>query len=153
MLERMRRVAKRIVALSATEWADLARAQLALIAAEWIVRRRPIGSLIESATTASAPSAGGSAPDPVAARLALAVSRAADYGVFRPLCLVRALALQQMLEARGIHGSRIRLGVRRKNGGLAAHAWVEHGDAILGDSEDHVGAYSRLGDVRVIERP
>jgi hypothetical protein len=133
--------------LKPSEWAELIDAQLALIAAQIDVWRRPIGRLVAGPGAASI-----SAPvlDPDAEaralRLALAVSRAASYGVFRPLCLVRALALSRLLESRGIRGSRIRVGVRRA-GRFAAHAWVECGTLILGDAESHTRAYVALTDV------
>jgi hypothetical protein len=123
----------------------LARAQL-------VVFTRPPGGLIDG----GAPDVGGAAsPLPsaeVARRLGMAVSRAARFGVFRPQCLVRSLALQRMIERRGIEGSRIRIGVRRegeRGERLAAHAWVEYGDLILGDQDSHVASFTRLADVRM----
>lgn len=83
--------------------------------------------------------------------LALAVGRAAEFGVFRPLCLVRAVALNRMLERHGIKGSRVRVGVRMRNGRFAAHAWVEYGDRVLGDNEAHVGSFVELSEVRLVD--
>lgn len=80
------------------------------------------------------------------------MSRAARFGVFRPRCLVRSLALQQMIERRGIEGSRIRIGVRREGEQgerLTAHAWVEYGDLVLGDLDDHIASFTTLADVRI----
>jgi hypothetical protein len=83
--------------------------------------------------------------------LALAVGRAAEFGVFRPLCLVRAVALNRVLERHGIRGSRVRVGVRMRNGRFAAHAWVEYGDRVLGDNEAHVGSFVELSEVRLVD--
>jgi hypothetical protein len=83
--------------------------------------------------------------------LALAVGRAAEFGVFRPLCLVRAVALNRVLERHGIKGSRVRVGVRMRNGRFAAHAWVEYGDRVLGDNEAHVGSFVELSEVRLVD--
>jgi hypothetical protein len=83
--------------------------------------------------------------------LALAVGRAAEFGVFRPLCLVRAVALNKVLERHGIKGSRVRVGVRMRNGRFAAHAWVEYGDRVLGDNEAHVGSFVELSEVRLVD--
>lgn len=137
---------RRLIRLRPGEWFDLARAQIALIAAQVDVWRRPIGRLV-------APVCSGD-PTPVnpeseasARRLALAVTRAADHGLFRPLCLVRALALSRLLQARGIHGSRIRVGVR-KSQRFSAHAWVEWGHLVLDDTDSHTHRYARLTDVR-----
>ena len=103
-----------------------------------MVRNRPVGSL-------ATPTVGNPAADPArlpeARRLALAVVRAASFGVFRPQCLVRSVALSQMLADRGISGALVRVGVRRKNGEFSAHAWVELAGETLGDADDHVGSF------------
>jgi hypothetical protein len=116
----------------------LVQAQWALLAARGMVRNRPIGSL-------ATPTVGNPAADPArlpeARRLALAVVRAASFGVFRPQCLVRSVALSQMLADRGISGALVRVGVRRKNGEFSAHAWVELAGETLGDADDHVGSF------------
>lgn len=116
----------------------MVQAQWALLAARGMVRNRPIGSL-------ATPTVGNPAADPArlpeARRLALAVVRAASFGVFRPQCLVRSVALSQMLADRGISGALVRVGVRRKNGEFSAHAWVELAGETLGDADDHVGSF------------
>jgi transglutaminase-like putative cysteine protease len=62
----------------------------------------------------------------------------------KALCLPRALAAHAMLRRRGL-ASRLCLGVARKEGGLAAHAWVEVGtDKIAGETE--ADAYTRLAE-------
>lgn len=129
-----------------------------LIAAQLLVATRPTGRLVSSETPpVGAAPADPTAPaepftlDPRAARLALAVSRAADYGVFHPLCLVRAVAINRMLERRGVRGSRIRIGVRVRGGRFLAHAWVEYGGSVIGDSEAHVDSFAELTDVRLLD--
>ena len=116
----------------------MVQAQWALLAARGMVRNRPIGSL-------ATPTVGNPAADPArlpeARRLALAVVRAARFGVFRPQCLVRSVALSQMLADRRISGALVRVGVRRKNGEFSAHAWVELAGETLGDADDHVGSF------------
>jgi hypothetical protein len=77
-------------------------------------------------------------------RLAAAVSRAAHYGLFRPRCLVRAVALHSMLQARGLFGSSLRVGVRRQKAKLFAHAWVEYGGRVLADEEWRVKQFDEL---------
>jgi hypothetical protein len=139
----------KLVRLSRTEWVELIQAQLALLWAQLLVWTRPTGKLIASSTSSNAEPAG--ELDPRAYRLALAVGRAAEHGVFRPLCLVRAVALNRMLEARHIRGSRIRIGVRRVNGEFTAHAWVEHGDVVLGDVESHVNRFTQLAEFQVAD--
>jgi len=74
------------------------------------------------------------------------VSWAIDTLAARPwtsaLCLPQALAAHAMLRRRGI-ASRLCLGVKRNNGVLDAHAWVEIGDdRIVGGAE--AGDFTRL---------
>lgn len=139
----------KLVRLSRTEWVELIQAQGALLWAQLLVWTRPTGTLVSNSTSAAVSPT--SELDPRAYRLALAVGRAAEHGVFRPLCLVRAVALNRMLEARHIHGSRIRIGVRRVEGNFMAHAWVEHGTVVLGDVESHVNRFTQLADVRLVD--
>jgi len=162
---------RKLTRLSPREWADLLEAQLALLLAQFRVWTRPTGRLVshsaESASPAPAtepvlppapvrvsPAPAARLDPPVLSRaeaLALAVGRAAEFGVFRPLCLVRAVALNRVLERHGITGSRVRVGVRMRNGRFAAHAWVEYGDRVLGDNEAHVGSFVELSEVRLVD--
>lgn len=139
---------RKLIRLSGTERRELFSAQRALIRAQLLVWIQPAGKLltthVETPITGSDAEAG-----MTARRLALAVNRAADHGVFRPACLVRAVALQRLLESRRIFGSRIRIGVRQQGGRFAAHAWVEYGDQLLGDRERHVQTFTSLTDVRL----
>ena len=147
----MRAIARKLVGLSPAELAELVRAQVALLGAQVTVWTRPVGQLVTNDSVAGVTEEGGEV-DPVALRMALAVNRAAAYGVFRPLCLVRAVALNRMLETRGLHGSRIRVGVRRRRGRFAAHAWVEYKNQVLGDREEHVGTFAPLDDVQLLRK-
>lgn len=140
---------RKLLHLSPREWRDLIEAQVALLIAQAIVATRPTGQLVDNEQDAVA--ALDDAVDPRAEALARAVGRAADYGIFRPLCLVRALALHRVLERHGIRGSRVRIGVRMLGGRFAAHAWVEHGARILGDVEAHVSSFTELTDVRLVD--
>ena len=148
---------RKLTRLSPREWADLLEAQLALLLAQFRVWTRPTGRLVShsspSATEFTSPPIS-DPPGPTTARaeaLALAVGRAAECGVFRPLCLVRAVALNRVLERHGITGSRVRVGVRMRNGRFAAHAWVEYGNRILGDNEAHVGSFVELSEVQLVD--
>ena len=90
---------------------DLVAAQLALLRARRRLRLEPIGNLTERRQRRSAQPSG----DPQRAeQLARAVHVAASRGLFRPFCLVRALALESLLLEHGITGSDIRIGVRRQ---------------------------------------
>ncbi len=143
-------LARKVLSLGAHEWRDLVRAQWALIVAQLFVRRRPPGSLTTRGDAPAAPKS----PTPAAAgrarMLGDAVRRAAKYGVFRPQCLVRSIALQRLLHRAGIPGATIRVGVRQSEAGMDAHAWVELGGEVIGDSAAHVRRYAPLDDLSVV---
>jgi hypothetical protein len=153
---RLRTLVRALHDLSATEWLELLRAQRALLAAQWLKLTRPVGRLVSRSDSARPAASSPARPTPddvrIAQRLALAVTRVAVHGVFHPQCLVRALALHRMLEARGIAGSRLCIGVRHHGGEFLAHAWVEYGQLVLGDDLDHVQTFAQLPDVQVVRQ-
>jgi hypothetical protein len=66
-----------------------------------------------------------------ASRVARVVAIASRHGPIRPRCLSAALALRSLLRRHGMDAS-LRLGVRKHEGRLEAHAWVEHaGHALM----------------------
>lgn len=83
--------------------------------------------------------------------LALAVGRVATFGLSRPSCLARTIALRELLLAEGIQGASIRIGVRRHRGEFQAHAWVRWGDQVLGDHPQHIATFTEVDDLRVME--
>ena len=85
--------------------------------------------------------------------VALGVRRAGVYGVFTPTCLVRSLAICRRLEAEGVHGGTVRVGVARKRGAFVAHAWVEFAGEIVGEDEGVVDGYTPFDDLGVTTRP
>lgn len=128
---------------------ELARAQWALLVAQAIVWTRPTGALIgEPLVVAQGAAADRPSPNAVAVRIARSVRRAAAYGVFRPRCLVRSVAIQRLLRAHGIPGGVIRIGVQRSDAGFAAHAWVELDGRVLGDDRADTARFTRLLDVQ-----
>lgn len=155
-MSRLTRLLHKLATLSRREWVDLLRAQVGLLAAQVLVWTRPTGRLVSPSSDATA-AATQPAVEPAlmdrAQQLGLAVSRAGDYGVFRPLCLVRAVAVHRMLEAHGIRGSRIRVGVRMRRGRFGAHAWVEYGGHVIGDNIEHVGSFAELAEVHLVDAP
>jgi hypothetical protein len=140
------RIAGKLSRLSLRDWRELFEAQWALLVAQSMLRSRPMGSL-------ATPVAAVVAVDPdrmlEARRLALAMVRAARFGIFRPQCLARSLALSRMLTAHGITGGIIRVGVRRDDGEFLAHAWVELAGETLGDADEHVGSFVPLTNLDV----
>ena len=65
--------------------------------------------------------------------VALFEQAAADH-VLGLTCLGRSLALQRLLDRRGI-GSRIQIGARRDDDRLRMHAWVEREGRVLGSND------------------
>lgn len=143
---------RKLAGLDSAALADLVRAQGALLAAQLLVWTRPVGSLVTNGGAAGGVVDRAGEVEPEAIRAALAINRAAAYGVFRPLCLVRSVALTRMLEAGGMHGSRICVGVRRVRGRFAAHAWVEYRGQVLGDREQHVSTFFPLDDLQLLRK-
>ena len=138
----------KLIRLSLSEWGDLLAAQTALLRAQVLLWTRRRGRLMisptESANSAASREAGRADVEPVVRKVCLAVSRAAHRGLFRPSCLVRAVALQAMLQSRGFSGSSVRVGVRRENGALLAHAWVNYRDTVLADQGWYVRKFDEL---------
>jgi len=62
--------------------------------------------------------------------IARLVAIAARHAPFRARCLAASLTLESLLRRHGLEG-RLRLGVRRHEGRIEAHAWVEHGGSAL----------------------
>ena len=139
-------LAKKLLRLSPRDWAQLLQAQWALLAANATVRSRPVGEL---ATKAAGIKPADPAKLPEARRLALALVRVARYGMIRPQCLVRSVALSRLLESHGIEGALVRVGVRRNAGEFLAHAWVEFAGETLGDADEHVGTFIPLTNLDV----
>jgi hypothetical protein len=146
-------------ALRGGRWAeirDVGEAQIELLRAQAMQWLRPLGEFVEvtnvdsASQTLTAPS---SEQAETCERLSSAMIRATRYGVFRPLCLARAVALSRMLNAHGVVGHRIRIGVRREGGAFTAHAWVQFGDLVLGDTETNTLTYSPLTHVSVTGDP
>ena len=140
---------RRLLAASPREWADLFSAQLALLRAEWRMRRSPTGSLLDRWSSANAtPHTFAPADVARAVQIGKAVRRVAFHGVPRSQCLVRSLAICEMLEHEKIQGAIVRIGVQPRDAKLEAHAWVELGGTIIGDTPDHVGNFELLATAR-----
>ena len=131
--------------LRASEWVELLWAQWALCRVQLLVWTRPKGGLL--VRSSGAPVTGGDHGEvtPEIRRLARSVERAAEYGLYRPSCLVRALTLHRLLASRGVRGSAVRLGARLEGGHFTAHAWVEYNGHVLGDRDWHVRRFAELG--------
>lgn len=69
------------------------------------------------------------------ARLASLVGAASRHHLWPMTCLPRSLALQTLLRRHGIEAD-LRIGVRREDGELRAHAWIEQAGSPLGEPAD-----------------
>jgi hypothetical protein len=153
-------LSRKLASLGAREWVDMLEAQVALLWAQLLVWTRPQGKLVASVPAGAPrpvmPDEHADESEPIlpeerrARELALGVTRAAYFGLFRPLCLVRSVALQRMLERHGVRGSLVRVGVRWQHGRFTAHAWVELRGRVLGDASDHVARFTELSSVNLL---
>lgn len=147
---RYRKAGPRLLHLGWRDWIALGKAQVALLRAQRELRRRPTGEFVRDASVVHSPLASVDRTDDVR-RLAVALTRAASFGVFRPLCLVRSLGLRLLLEDAGISGAVVRVGVKMVDGNFIAHAWVEYNGAVVGDDPDNVASYQPLSGIEVAE--
>jgi len=76
-----------------------------------------------------------------AALTAHMVSVADQYGLLRFSCLVKSLTLWWLLMRQGI-AAELRIGIRKENEKMAAHAWVERKGAALNEPEEHHRHYA-----------
>jgi len=80
---------------------------------------------------------------------AYALAVAVKYGPWKPLCLLRSLALGWFLGRKGIAFD-VRIGVPGEKSisgsegklDFSAHAWVEHAGVVLNDKEDVTGDFN-----------
>jgi hypothetical protein len=122
----------RFLDLPARERRLLAEAWLLLAVNAIRIRFRPASTLASALVPAETGAA--RSRDETRAELALALARAAAHHVVAMTCLPRALTLRAMLAARGV-ASVLRIGVRRRDGAIEAHAWIEVDGAAVGEPE------------------
>lgn len=118
----------------------LAEALVALVLAWLMVSILPSRRVLPLFGDMGMPAAmGTTAPPPDLARAVAVACRArwvADRLPWHSTCLVRALAGAMLLRRRRIRGARVRFGVRRDGGALAAHAWLLLGaETLLGGEQ------------------
>ena len=69
------------------------------------------------------------------------VEAADRHGLVRTSCLAKSLTLWWLLGEQGI-SARLRIGIRKENGKLEAHAWVEREGIALNEPEEHHRHYA-----------
>ena len=141
---------RRIRSLEWREITDLLVAQGSLLAAWWTVQRRPKGELLRRIPS---PVQSGDARDERRlARLAVAVDRVSRFGMFRPTCLVRAVALERQIRSANAGAAVVRVGVMLGGAKLLAHAWIEIDGRVVGDEPSHVRRFTPLHDFTSLPR-
>ena len=148
-IARYRRSLPKLRGLRPRDWTDLLRAQVALLQAQREMRSLPTGEMVRDDQTSTPDRTSDRMDD--ARRVALAVNRAATYGVFRPKCLVKSRALRKLLDERGIEGAQVRVGVQLTGGRFRAHAWVEYGGVVVGDDPADVARFVPMPGINVAE--
>jgi len=131
--------------LSRAEWWALLEAWIGLLAAGLALRLLPFSRAerLFAPRCPARPDLG--EPDPVLVARLVWASRAAARRHFLPLrCLPRALCLRWLLGRHGIR-TELRIGVNKRRGDLAAHAWVEHRGRPVGEDGDVADRFAVLG--------
>jgi hypothetical protein len=129
---------RRLVRLGRVELALLVRAFVLLVhvrVALWLLPWRRLVTMAQSRH-------GQAPPRFTVDRLAWAV-RAASRAVPHATCLTQALALSHLLRREG-HAATVQIGVSKKDGRFAAHAWVESNGVPLLSTISEVSRYSRF---------
>jgi hypothetical protein len=85
----------------------------------------------------------GAAPHPTPERAAQLIDRVARIVPWRVTCLDRSLALARVLRRTGV-SPQLCLGVRRTDGELEFHAWLEIDGRVVNDDLETVSSYSRF---------
>ncbi len=131
-------------------WLLWAEAGLALVLAWLLVFVLPIrwtGRLFGTPRVPEAAAAPLPGHDLDRARVAVRrLARVAARLPWRSTCLVRAVAGKLLLARRAIAGGVVRIGVRKREGNLEAHAWLLLGDMVLLGGEEAEG-YRPLADM------
>lgn len=148
-ITRYRRAAGKLEALGWRDWKDLVRAQLALARAQREMRSLPTGDMVNDDVSVRGVPVPARIDD--ARRIALAVNRAAEFGFFRPRCLVKSRALRKMLDEDGLDGAEVRVGVLLARGRFLAHAWVEYGGQVVGDDPAKVARFAPMPGINVAD--
>ncbi len=144
------RIPAKLIRLPGSQLMDLALAQWSILWAQGTVWIRPRGELLLMTSATAGDDFGGS--ESRARALDLAVRRVARFGILRPQCLVRALALHRLLTRAGVRGSRVRIGVRLTEAEFSAHAWVVWGSTVLGDDLHSVRQFAAITDGQAATR-
>ena len=98
-------------------------------------------AMLERFVSNGAPSQDSAQLDRRAALTARMVSVADRTGLVHPSCLAKSLTLWWLLMRQGI-AAELRIGIRKENEKMAAHAWVERKGVALNEPEEHHRHYA-----------
>jgi hypothetical protein len=112
-------------------WA-FAQAWTALLAADLGLRALPFARMARVPRVSPPEPRGAPPEEATVGRLVWATAAAARHHLYAMPCLPRALALRWLLARHGI-AAELRIGVARRAGELAAHAWVEWRGRAVGE--------------------
>ena len=130
--------------LSLADWFLFTRAWVWLLLFDLGLRTRPFPEMQTLASrTASSPSLLSEQIEEQFLALQIAVDRARYNHLYPMTCLRRALTLQRLLAKRGI-STELKIGARKDNGQLNAHAWIEYKGQTIGESEEITERFSVL---------
>jgi hypothetical protein len=136
---------RRLLELSPREVGDLLVAQRIILVAWLQVRRQPTGELLRRVR--QTPIADDRSLDERRlTRIAVAVDRVSRFGVVRPTCLVRAIALERLVRGGKSGAAVVRVGVLRDSDAFFAHAWIEIEGRVFGDEPAYVRRFTPLHD-------
>ncbi|MGQ0766793.1 MAG: lasso peptide biosynthesis B2 protein [Gemmatimonadota bacterium] len=153
LLKRTRKAAT----LSPSQWSDLLRAQWYILRAHYRLRGTPEGELMTGWATRGTRSEKMEAGQVDLSRLdrarvvGEAVRRIGDFGLTRPRCLARSIAITEMMRSEGIEGADIHIGIRTVPGKLEAHAWVEFAGEVVGDTRAYVNRFAEMATTRSMQ--
>jgi len=121
--------------LATADYARFAEASAMLALAAVLIPLLPFKLLVRTLAWGGADPAKHERPQPLAARLTLAVERASRRMPWRTVCFHRGLATHWMLRRRGLE-SILHYGVGHGEGRLGAHVWVSlDGHILIGADE------------------
>jgi hypothetical protein len=135
---------RRFVALSGADRSLLARAFVWLAIADVALRLRLEGLDGWATSSSRTPEPASAAAFARAARYARWLHTAANHHPLRAECLHRSLVLHWWLRREGVASS-LQIGVRKEDGELRAHAWIELNGHVINDQPAAVARFTPLG--------
>ncbi len=121
-----------------------ARAWLWLLWIDLVLRVLPFQRVLDRAAGPTEAAALSASDVRRARTYASVIELAARHHLIRARCLHRSLVLAGWLRSDGL-SSALRIGVRKESDGIAAHAWVEVGGAVVNDYPEAVATFVPLG--------